>query len=108
MKPNVLQRSLGAALIAAATWFVYSPALHGGWLWDDDVEITGNLALRSGAGLWRIWFAPPAADYFPLKTTVQWVQWRLWGANVTGYHATNIGLHLLSAFLIWHLLSKLF
>ena len=96
-----------AVVIVVATCFVYFPALHGGWLWDDDVEITGNLALRSGAGLWRTWFAPPAADYFPLKTTVQWVQWHLWGAHVTGYHATNVGFHLLSAFLLWRLLRKL-
>jgi len=100
-------RALEAALIAAATWLVYAPAFHGGWFWDDPSEITNNLALRSRAGLGRIWFAPDSPDYYPLKMSLQWVQWHLWQDNLTGYHLTNVGLHLLSAYLIWWLLSKL-
>jgi len=100
-------RFLQAAVIAAACWFVYSPAFHGDWFWDDPSEITTNLALHNRTGLWKIWFAPDSPDYYPLKTTLQWVQWHLWGDNVTGYHLTNVGLHLLSALLLWHLLRKL-
>ena len=96
-----------AALIILAGWFVYAPALRGGWLWDDHGEIRGNADLRSLAGLGRIWLGPDTPDYLPVKTTVQWVQWHLWGDDVTGYHLTNLGLHLLSAFLLWQLLSKL-
>lgn len=109
LRPSVSRfvNGLQAAVILAAAWFVYSPALHGDWLWDDDLEITRNPVLRDPAGLGRIWLAPVGADYFPLKTTVQWFEWRLWQDNVTGYHASSVGLHLLSAFLLWHLLRKL-
>jgi Tfp pilus assembly protein PilF len=112
--PEVYQKSkrgirawAGGAAIAAAAWFVFSPALHGGWIWDDDVEITGNYALRGISGLREIWLGARGADYFPLKTTVQWLQWHAWHDWVAGYHATNLAFHLLGALLLWRVLRKL-
>lgn len=96
---------LPAALIVLAVGWVFFPALHGGWFWDDYFEITHNAELRGS--LWKIWLAPVSPDYFPLKATVQWVQWRLWGDHVIGYHLTSVGLHLLSAFLLWRLFRRL-
>ena len=104
LNPSVLLR---AAAIAAAVAFVYAPVFHGQWLWDDDVEVTENLALRTWSGLWRIWYLPNSPDFFPLKTSLQWAQWHLWHDQVLGYHLTNVGLHLLGACLLWHLLGKL-
>ncbi len=98
---------LQSAAIVLAGWGVFSPVFHGGWLSDDTIEITENSVLRERAGLWNIWFSSGSPDYYPLKSTVQWVQWHLWREHVTGYHLTNVGLHLLSAFLLWHLLRKL-
>ena len=97
---------LQAALIVAAGYFVFSPSFHGDWLWDD-FEIRNNPTLHSGPGLGRIWFAPATADYYPLEATALWVQWHLWHENLLGYHLTTVGLHLLSAFLIWRLLKTL-
>src|SRR5208282_5206056 len=71
------------------------------------IEIPNNPALRSAAGLESIWFAPKTNDYYPVKTTVQWVQWHLWGDDTFGYHLTNIGLNILSALLFWRVLSRL-
>jgi tetratricopeptide (TPR) repeat protein len=99
---------LQAALILLAGWLVFSPALHGHWLWDDDSEITENPILRDPAGWWRCWLAPTyLVDYFPLKTSVQWLQWQAWEYRPFGYHATSVGLHLLSALLLWRVLKKL-
>ena len=93
-------------MIIAAAWFVYSPAFHGSWLWDD-FEIPQNPQLHDWPGLAKMWYAPDTPDYYPLKTTVQWVQWHLWHEDFLGYHLTNVALHVLSAFLLWRVLGKL-
>jgi Flp pilus assembly protein TadD len=98
---------LRAALILLAGLWVYAPTLRGGWLWDDNQEVTENPVLPDPAGLVKIWTGTSGADYFPLKTTVQWLEWRLWGADPAGYHAVSVALHLLSALLFWRLLRRL-
>jgi len=98
---------LQAALIVLAGWYVFSPAIHGDWLWDDH-EIRDNPTLHEGlGGLGKIWVAPATTDYYPVDATVLWAEWHLWRDNVTGYHLANLGLHLLGAFLIWRLLEKI-
>ena len=107
-RPNpALRTGLKAAAIAAATGFAFAPAIRGGWLWDDPSAIAENPVLRDPAGLWRIWSGQTGLDFFPLTTSVQWIQWHLWQGNVAGYHATNIALHILSSLLLWRLLQRL-
>lgn len=98
---------LRVAAIAAAGAWVYAPAIRGGWIWDDLEEVAANPALRDPAGLANIWLGRSGADYLPLKSTLQWVEWRLWGDSTLGYHLVSLGLHVLSALLLWRLLSKL-
>jgi protein O-mannosyl-transferase len=98
---------LKAGVLALLAAWVYAPSLHGTWLWDDGLEVTGNLALRSPGGWWQAWVHPAGMDYFPLKGTFQWVEWRLWGARPLGYHLVNLALHVASALLVWRLLSRL-
>jgi tetratricopeptide (TPR) repeat protein len=98
---------LQALVITAAVLWIYWPALHGGWLWDDRELISENDLIRDPAGLWKIWFAPGGQiDYYPVKSSIQWLQWHLWGLDTLGYHLTNIVLHILSALLVWRLLGK--
>ncbi len=98
---------LKALAIALAAAWVYGPCLHGTWLWDDGLEITRNAALRDPGGWWRPWVHPEGMDYFPLKGSVQWGMWQLWGANPLGYHLANLALHVTSALLVWRLLRVL-
>jgi Flp pilus assembly protein TadD len=98
---------LGAAAVVLAAFWVYGPALRGTWLWDDGLEIARNPWVRSPVGWWKPWVDGSAMDYFPLKDTLQWAQWHLWGGNVLGYHLTNVGLHALCALLLWRVLSRL-
>jgi protein O-mannosyl-transferase len=98
---------LHLAFLAAVTLLAYYPAWHGGMLWDDDAHIT-RLDLRSLQGLWRIWFEPGATQqYYPLAHSAFWLQARLWGDQVLGYHLVNIGLHALSAFLVVVIMRRL-
>lgn len=101
-------RAIGPAVaMIGGGCFVFSPALHGSWIWDDYPYIVQNSALHTVAGLRSIWFAPTGVNYFPVTFTVQWVQWHLWGAATTGYHLTNLALHLLNCFLLWRVLGRL-
>ena len=96
-----------AFLIIAAGFWVFSPALQGGWLMDDDFYIPQNALLNDPARLWKIWFVPGSLiEYYPIEATVQAIQWKLWHNDMPGYHLTNLILHLLSALLIWRLLGK--
>ncbi len=78
----------------------YQPAWRGGLLWDDDAHLT-RPALRSSAGLWRIWTDIGATQqYYPLLHSAFWIQHRLWGDEVLGYHLVSIALHAISAWLV--------
>jgi Tfp pilus assembly protein PilF len=101
-------RALQVLVIAAAAAVIYLPVVHGGWLWDDDILVTQNSLIHDPAGWWKIWLEPGGLiDYQPLKYSVVWLQWQLWGNDTLGYHLTNVGLHFLSALLLWRLLAKL-
>src|SRR5436190_3913526 len=72
----------------------YSPAIQGGFIWDDPRHVTDNKALRSADGLWRIWFRPSTGrpetyttpQYYPLTHTSYWIEYQLWGPEASGYH----------------------
>ena len=82
--------------------------MQGDWLWDDKELIRDYALIHDPAGLWRIWSDPGSmVDFYPVWTSVEWVQWHLWGNETAGYHATNVALHLLSAMLVWRLFAKL-
>jgi len=97
-----------AALIVIVGLWVFSPALNGSWLWDDDTLITKNDTVHDPSGLWKIWFEPTSSlvDYFPLTVSAEWLQWQLWQDNQFWYHLVSLILHLVSSLLIWRLLDK--
>src|SRR6266699_2142027 len=95
-------------LLAAVTILVYRPAWNGGFLWDDDDYITNNDLLTASDGLRRIWFSfDSPSQYFPLTYTSFRIERALWGLNPSGYHWTNIFLHVANALLVWRLLARL-
>src|SRR6516162_7592770 len=95
-----LRDSLTWALLLCATVVAYLPALSGGLLWDDNMHVT-RADLRSLHGLWRIWFDLGATQqYYPLLHSAFWLEHRLWGDAVVGYHLLNVALHAVSACLV--------
>jgi tetratricopeptide (TPR) repeat protein len=94
-------------VLLAAVALAYIPALRGGLLWDDDAHVT-RLQLRSLHGLWRIWFEPGATQqYYPFLHTAFWVEHRLWGDCVLGYHLANVAEHAFAAWLLVAVLRRL-
>jgi tetratricopeptide (TPR) repeat protein len=95
------------ASILAAVMAVYWPALRGGLLWDDTAHITAP-ALQSLHGLWRIWFSLGATQqYYPLLHSAFWIEHRLWGDAVLGYHLVNLAQHALGACLVVAIVRRL-
>jgi protein O-mannosyl-transferase len=85
----------------------YYPAWHGGPLWDDDAHLT-RTALRSGAGLYRIWFEPGATQqYYPIVHSAFWVLHKVFGEATLGYHIVSICLHALASWLVVIVLRRL-
>ncbi len=97
------------ALIVLLVFLAYLPALHGGFVWDDD-SWTTNLSplFQNTSGLRSIWFQPTALQqYYPLSGTTFWLDYQLWNFWTTPYHVENVLLHALAALLFWRLLLRL-
>jgi tetratricopeptide (TPR) repeat protein len=93
--------------IFCATLAAYWPALRGGLVWDDASHVTSP-ALVSLHGLWGIWFDLSATQqYYPLLHSAFWIEHRIWGDAVLGYHLTNVALHAISACLVVHVVRRL-
>jgi tetratricopeptide (TPR) repeat protein len=107
-EPSPVSRNVWwCALVLAATLAAYAPALRGGFLWDDSGHVT-RPDLRSLAGLGRIWFEFGATQqYYPVLHTAFWIEHRLWGDAVLGYHLLNLLLHSTAACLFALVLRRL-
>ena len=94
-------------IIFAVALACYWPVLHGGILWDDPAHVTSP-ELQSWSGLWRIWFELGATQqYYPVVHTAFWIEHRLWGDFVVGYHLVNVLLHAASCCLLVVILRRL-
>lgn len=98
---------LGALALVGLVVVAYLPLWHAGFIWDDDVFLTGNVNVQGGLdGLARLWRGDGYA-YFPVTCTLFWLECNLWGLRPLGYHLVNIGLHCLGAVLVWCVLRRL-
>ncbi|HVW22775.1 MAG TPA: tetratricopeptide repeat protein [Opitutaceae bacterium] len=96
-----------ALAIAAVVLLAYLPTLRNGFVWDDDTMVAGNALVHAPDGLARMWATTRQPDYWPVSLSTFWVEWRLWGLDARGYHATNLALHLAEALLLWGVLRRL-
>jgi tetratricopeptide (TPR) repeat protein len=101
------RRGIPALVLLALTFLAYQPIWNAGFLWDDNVMLTENRFVQSPDGLSGIWFSTEQPDYFPMTSTVLWLEWRLWGTNASGYHLINVLLHAVAALLWWRVLLRL-
>ncbi len=101
------QTLAGVLIIAGLVVFAYSRAMNGGFVWDDEALISKNDVIRAPDGLYRIWFTTQPVDYWPVTNSVFWLEWRLFGNSPTGYHVTNVVLHIFNALLVWAIVRRL-
>jgi len=111
---------LGTLALVFLTILAYWPVLNGssGFIWDDDGHVTANTALHDATGLASIWtwgphaffnhsVKPATQQYYPATFTSFWIEYQLWQNQPTGYHITNVALHLISSLLLWRILQRL-
>jgi len=95
---------LGLILITV-TLLAYQPAWNGQPLMDDEMHLITTPELRSVSGLVSLWIDPQTTrQYHPLVDTVFWVEDKLWGSSMLGYHLVNIVLHIAAAFMLLKIL----
>ena len=113
--PKEMALWAGVILLIALT--IYSPALRGDFLWDDNRHVSDNRNLRDATGLANIWtkfglINGGTVQYYPLTHTTFWLEYQLSRAepgaiSTTIFHVNNVLLHVISAVLLWLVLREL-
>src|SRR5437773_2060920 len=106
-KLRVWQVAIKIGFILLSVGLVYWPTLQADFVWDDELLITANPLIGSLSGLREIWSFGRTADYFPLTSTIFWIEWQTFGRVATGYHAVNMLLQAADALLLWLVLGRL-
>lgn len=103
-----------AAFVAALATLPFAASLGGTFVYDDEHLIVRRTLVHSLASLPTIWTqdfwagADPVAFRFyrPLVTTTYALDWAVFGASPTGFHATNLALHAFGAALAFLTLRR--
>jgi hypothetical protein len=86
---------------------VYQPAWHGQKIMDDYLHLP-RPDDRSLHGLMNLWVSSRLTQqYHPLVDSVFWLEDRIWGDAMLGFHLTNIVLHVAVAALLFLVLQRL-
>jgi tetratricopeptide (TPR) repeat protein len=97
---------LPCAILLLALFLAYLPVWYAGFIWDDDVVITGNPVIVGPLGLKEIW-TTRAADICPLVLTSFWAEHAVWGLDPLPFHLLNLALHAACGVLLWRVLLAL-
>lgn len=101
-------------LIIATTCLIYYPSFKNPFIWDDfhliigeeNIRTIGNLASIFKTHLYR--HGGGSNFYRPAQSLSFMIDYFFWKLNPLGYHLTNLFFHLLTALLIYFLVSGIF
>ena len=98
-----------AVAIAVVTIAAFGPSVSGEFVSDDTQSVRDNPLLRSldGTHLKAIFSSFDDSNYIPIKVLSLAIDRSLWGPSPTGFHVTNILLHVLCALLVFAILMRL-
>ncbi|MBI3607668.1 MAG: tetratricopeptide repeat protein [Nitrospirae bacterium] len=107
-------RSFLLALLVLATVLTFRGVIANGFVVDDYHTVQTNRALRS-LTMWRQWLTSPdaasrfrgAKNYRPVLITSYGLDHALWGDEPSGFHATNLAVHLAVVILTFLLARRL-
>lgn len=104
--------ALWAGMFFLLALTVFSPALRGEFLWDDDRHVSENMALRTPEGFAKLWVPNTTPQYYPLTHSLNWVLYHVAARadgtiNTLVFHLANVLIHAGSATLLWFILRRL-
>ncbi|GEM_PF-1742584 len=113
-QPSPKHAAVWIAFVLALVALVHSPALSGGFVWDDHQLIEDQRIVRElqpigtyfANSFWSSPYEGARGFFRPLVTLSYALEWRLWDGNPLGFHATNLLLHLLNCLLVFVLARK--
>ena len=110
-RPSTRIRAALAVGLVLLTAVAYAPVFGADFVsYDDDKYVTANPMVQQGLGAEGVRWAFTSvhdANWIPLVWVSLMVDHQLWGLDAGGYHATNVGLHAISALLLLAALSRL-
>ncbi len=108
---EILRTAVVCAVLFVGTFALFSPALNHGFLgYDDPNYVTQNIHVQTGLTWENVRWAfttGHAANWHPLTWLTHMLDWKLYGDNPRGHHATNILLHSLNAVLAFLAIRRL-
>jgi len=107
-------RLLTGAMLATATYAVFSGSLANGFVYDDNPQILQN-AFILNSSLWKqiftgsVWsFQGGRTNFYrPLQFACYWILYRIGGPNPAVFHLLNLLLYAASVWLVYRLGQKL-
>ena len=108
--PPARLRPGAAALLVAAVLVCFLPALGSQFvLWDDDMNFTDNPSYRGLSASHLRWMFTTlyGGHYQPLSWLTLGLDYTIWAMNPTGYHLTNLLLHVANAILVYRVIVAL-
>lgn len=104
-----LRRLLAYLLVLGLTLYAHAGGLQNDFvLWDDNTHVTQNPVIRSLApeNLAVMFTTFIAKLYIPLTWVSLAIDYQLWGEAASGYHLTNLLLHLANTLLVLALVER--
>ena len=112
----IASRCVAAAVLIALTIAAYARFLSTGFAATDSLPLIETSRFDSLADVGGLFTKPLMAGtrfalgevvYRPFVSVTFGVDYALWGLNATGFHATNLGIHLIGVLGVWFLLTRL-
>ena len=102
--PQKYRQLLPPALLAAVVLAIYFPVFHFGFVrWDDPQLVSENPLVRSFSP--KIWVSYDPQLYDPLTMFSYQMEYLIGGGSAGIFHAVNVLLHFLTAYLLYLLLK---
>ena len=99
-------------LFFCAGLLLYFNSLHNPFIWDDQILVVNNPAIRDIHNLAKAFATDisfgrqPTSSYRPLVNVSFILDYSLWRLDASGYHLTNILLHIATSFFLFYLLAS--